>query len=370
MASQFSIFSNKSEQSINYNGANSQGRNKTFTLSNSDQLLASNGIYPFTNQNWYNRINRFSWVDVYDNDDILREYLFFTKPNLYIYGDGGSQISYSNAWSDSLQDTLKTIPYFVHEADRHKDALCQLQYNVTDRVKQCKTPFMYLLTNAVQSKLDLPTITPTDSDSTENEMGISLKYRGHSLKSDAGHDFSLTFLDTADLEVYTLVKAYDEYIRLLKVGDISYRDSDVINHIIPEMFSIYKFLIRSDGETIAYWAKLTGCYFADVPRSDMSDPNNEGGFKFAVNFHASFVEDMNPLILSEFYSLTKDLAGQTSINKEPSGIAPTYNMDLGRVDNRWCSTPCIVRYNDARAKRHSGSEETKRYNDYRLRFTL
>ena len=47
-----------------------------------------------------------------------------------------------------------------------------------------------------------------------NLYGTSIAYRGHSYKSDVGFDFSLSFEDTPQLEVYTLAKTYDEYHRL------------------------------------------------------------------------------------------------------------------------------------------------------------
>jgi hypothetical protein len=365
MGKQMNVFNGNDNQTYTFDanptgGVTSGG--KTVTFKNAKKILASHGIYSKAEQDWYGKINRFGWIDVFDHDDISREYLFFTKPNLHIYNDNGTTLSYSQATSGNLQSGLQNIPYFVNEADRHKDALCQLQYNVTDRSNK-RIPFMYILTNAVISKLDLPSITPTDSDSTENPMGISLKYRGHSIKSDSGYDFSLTVVDTADLEIYTMVKAYDEYIRLLKVGDIVARDSDVVNHIIPEMFSIYKFLVKSDGETIAYWAKLTGCYFADVPRSDMGDPKNEGGFKYALNFHASFVEDMNPLIISEFKAITDTFSGG-------GAFVNTFDASINAVDNSWVTFPRIeIARGDSRAVRHSGSRDTSKYFDYRLRFS-
>ena len=364
MGKQFNVFNGEASQQYTFDTADNKGNvtaSKTVTMNNAKKVLAAHGIYSRADQNWYGTINRFGWIDVYDNDDISREYLFFTKPNLHIFDDGGSVMDYAAANAGSLQSGLKNIPYFVNEAARHKDALCQLQYNVRDSSNK-KIPFMYLLTNSVISKLDLPTITPTDSDSTENHLGVSLKYRGHSIKSDSGYDFSLTFVDTADLEIYTLAKAYDEYMRLLKVGDIAQRESDVINHIVPEMFSIYKFLIRSDGETIAYWAKMTGCYFADVPRSDMSDPKNEGGFKFALNFHATFVEDMNPMIISEFKSITDSYTSGSFID--------TYDTSIAALNNTWARYPRIeVVKGDKRALRHSGSIDVSQYSDFRLRFS-
>ena len=144
--------------------------------------------------------------------------MFFTKPDLNIFGayDDNGSIPYNS----SLNDALKTIPFFTEINYRNKDALRQLQYSIKDS-NETVNPFMYSLSNSVTSKLDLPSISAESRESTPNIMGTSIQYRGHSYKSDNGYDFSLSFKDTAYLDIYATVKAYDEYMRLLKMGEVS-----------------------------------------------------------------------------------------------------------------------------------------------------
>lgn len=319
---------------------------KTFSIRHAKDIMASNLFFDRNSANWYDKYNRFGWIDPFDTDQISKEFLFFTKPDLYLYDSS----SHSGA---KLISSLQTIPFFKEADARHRNALMQLQSSVHDGLNRYN-PFMYLLSNSVKSKLDLPSISADSQESTSNIMGTSIQYRSHSMKSDNGYDFTLSFMDSASLELYTLVKAYDEYMRLLKTGEVEPKETYVINRIIPEQFSIYKFLIGSDGETIMYYAKLTGCYFADVPRSDFGDPGNDG-FKYSISFHAQFVEDNNPLILREFNRISP------ASNK--SKLSSTYNYTIGAVDNSWVSFPYITTVSDDRATRRG-----VKY-DHRIRWT-
>ena len=302
-------------------------------------VYANNLIFPITKQNWYNKINRYGWIDPYNHDKVVREFLFFTKPDLSLYGtytsDGG--VNGGRYGMVGLRSDMSN-PIIVETSKRMPYVLTQLQSSVTDPDGKVN-PFMYILTNAVKSKLDLPAISTDSQESTSNIMGTSIHYRGHSYKSDNGYDFSLSFTDTAYLEIYHMVKCYDEYIRMIKIGTIAPYKKYILDRVIPEQFSIYKFLVGSDGETILYYAKLTGCYFTDVPRSDMADPGDE--IKFSLSFHAQFVEDMNPQILKEFSILTNYAKSRSSAKNLK--YLDVYNTDMGIVDNKWATYPTIIK---------------------------
>lgn len=337
----------------NYLTYHRPGNTTNFEFKNLEKTLAANKIFPKDQIQLYNKFNRFGYIPIYSHEQVCREYLFFTKPDLNIFGDVTSG-SYDNC---QLTSALSTIPFFREAFVRNKNSLCQLQYSIKDSDGN-QNPFMYLLSNTVTSKLDLPGISAESRESTSNVMGTSIQYRGHSLKSDNGYDFSLSFTDTAYLELYTLLKAYDEYMRMLKTGanGVQPMQKYIVNRILSEQFSIYKFLVGEDGETILYYAKLTGCYFTDVPRGDMSDPGPDG-FKYSVGFHAQFVEDLNPTILSEFNKLWP-ISG-TNIS---TGYADVYDYENNVVNNTWGIIPKIIVAEDIRAKRRGTNA------DYRLKW--
>lgn len=327
---------------------------KTINFDYMKEVLAANQLFSKNDIQRYNKFSRYGYADPYNIDQVSREFLFFTKPDLNLFsssdGNGGP-----TGYDSDLIPYLQTIPFFSEANKRYKDAIRQLQYSVRDS-NGVLNPFMYLLSNTVTSKLDLPSITSDSREVTSNLLGVTMQYRGHSFKSDAGYDFSLSFTDTAKLEVYTMVKIYDEYIRLLKLGEIAPIHKYITNRIASEQFSIYKFLIGADGETILFYSKLTGCYFTDVPRSDLADPGNDG-FKFSLSFHAQFVEDNNPMILEEF--------NRISPGGKKTDYIDAYNYDAKAVSNDWVRWPKIITVNKVSDKQ---VERRGTDHDYRMKW--
>jgi len=334
-------------------------------IKNIKKVLHSQGFFSRNEIEWYDKINRYGYVDLFNTDRIIREYLFFTKPDLNLIG-GDSEYGPFNP-SDGLNSNIKIASPFINTAyARNNKAVVQLQNSVrTSNGGKC--PFMYLLSNSVTSKLDLPGISDDSTETTSNLYGTSLSYRGHSYKSDVGFDFSLSFEDTPQLEVYTLAKTYDEYHRLVKLGECSPKRRYITNHILDDQFSIYKFMIGEDGETLLYWAKLTGVYIKDVPRDSFSDPSD---FKFSLSFHAQFVEDMSPMIIQEFNSVVamySDIGVDRALHPEKYQFLPVYEMSSSPegyygLNNEWANYPVICKFSDNRTNRR----EVKF--DYRLKW--
>lgn len=301
---------------------------KKFSIDNAESVILNNQFLKRTSADWYSKSYRYGWIDPFDNDRVTREYLFFTKPDLNIRAGTEPE--------DNQEDRIKLYsPIIAEVIERQPQIITQLQQDIPNPDGNIG-PFMYLLSNGVTSKLELPGINSDSHESTSNLMGTSIQYRGHSFKSDNGYDFSLSFMDTAYLEIYALAKVYDEYIRLCKKGIARPKLKYITNHITSDQFSIYKFLIGSDGETILYYAKLTGCYITDVPRSDLADPSDEG-IKFSLSFHANYIEDMNPNILAEF-----NIVANTAKYNALTPTIPVYDSEVG-VNNQWARLPIIKR---------------------------
>lgn len=342
------IWSNTSSNKLTYEKKN--GKLKAFKIKNMEGVMASNLVFSSKNTPWFTKFNRYGNLNPTDTYSANREFLIFTKPDLWIYN--GS--SYKDA---TLRDELKENPKFIDWDSRHKNSLLQLQYSITD-ADGCKNPFMYLLSNGVTSKMDIPSITAENRESTSNIYGTSIQYRGHGIKSNNGYDFTLSFTDTAYLEIYFLIKAYDEYLTLLQTGEngLCPTETQIVNREVPEMFSIYKIIVGDDGETIMYYAKATGVYISDVPRSDFSDAPQDG-FKFSVSFHAEFIDDNDPSILADLNAISP----AQKYDKESSYVN-VYDLDHMRVDNSWVRYPRVIRV-DPRVKKSGAAH------DYRLKWT-
>ena len=339
------------------------------------QLLRSNGIFSRSDidANIYTKFSRFGVINPYNGLNRTREFLFFTRPNLHIMAtveeaaeDKGTNLSVS---SEALYSELGSNLFFQDLVMRHKNLIPQLQSSYNP--DKYKTPFMCLLSNTVSNTLDLPTINGAEIETAANMYGTSIPYRGSSYKSDEDAEFTLEFTDTKYGEVYTLVKAYDEYIRLKADGLISppdvsasgltmsYKDDKGKSlsasqnftrfHKYKELhdrFSIFKIIVDEDMETILYWAKAIGCYFNSVPRDAFSDLREGGPLKFTVDIKAPFIRDKDPIDILGFDSLiSRWYGGKPSIdNNIPIYIDKSDDDGLygGMMNGEWCPIPYIT----------------------------
>ena len=327
----------KYNNSIVKNGASQYtGDVKKGIINSNDfnKILAGNLLFPEHDSSWYTRFNRYGWIYPYGNT-ATREYLFFTKPDLNIFANPNAEYKNLQLINDGYSN-LGSIPLFADGINRFKDSLTQLCSSVTCHDGR-KNPYMCILSNAVTSKLDLPGINSESVESSTNMYGSSIQYRSHSLKSDNGYDFTLGFTDTIFLEIYMVAKFYDEYLRLQKMGTVRPKYEYIVNRVLPEQFSIYKILVSDDGESIVYYAKLTGVYFSDVPRSEFSDPQADG-FKYSLGFHAQFVEDSNPYILNELNMVSGISSFSQAANTECMDV---YNTNLSVMNNEWSGLPFV-----------------------------
>ena len=306
-------------------GYNAPGTNQSISISNDemDKILAANLIFPRRQIEWYTKFNKFGCIDPFNSVTANREYLFFTKPDLNIFAN-------SRDSSGGLISELEDFVLFNDAYKRYRPVLELLESSVnTDR------PFNCLLSNAVTSKLDLPSLQANTDTVTPNIYGTTITYRGTSIKSDNAYDFSLSFTDTIFTEIYMFAKLYDKYINLCKLGYVSPKKTYIENRILPEQFSIYKFIVGDDGETILFACKFIGVCLTDVPRSDFSDPAQDG-FKYSLSFTAQFVEDELPVVVKDF----NIVAGQG--NSAAKGTPqPVYDPFIGAVNNDWASYPYI-----------------------------
>lgn len=339
-------------------------------LSDMNNILWANGIYNRADIQWYKKFNRFGALDPFNAVSGSREYLFFTKPDLHIVTPG----------TMNLNNELKNQPYFNELLERYSDVITQLQ----DSNGRNKGPFMTLLSNSVKNTLELPSISSSTVDTPATIYGTSYNYRGWGFPSDEKVEFSLEFEDSKFLEVYNLVKAYEEYERLKHIGmvtppNINNDPSDgngnscsyyIKNKILHDQFSIYKFIVEDDGETIIYYAKLWGVFFKNVPRDAFSDMKTEGGLRYAIDFEAAFIDDMNPTILSDFNELIYSYHPNV---KDSTKDLPIYNSNTRMIDGRWATTPIIVkektRNDNNVAKANWGGPSTMKHT-YKLKWRI
>lgn len=305
-------------------------------------VMQANNIYNRSDIQWYSKFNRFGCLDPYNALTTTREYLFFTKPDLHLCEPG----------TNTLNPELSSIPYFQDLQKRYPNVIDQLQLSISSKKTSGHNVFMPLLSNAVKNTLDLPAINSEVMDSATNIYGSTINYRADGYKEDENVSFTLEFEDSKYLEIYQLLKCYEEYERLKRQGLVTppnvghaavsknsglaytkYHDKRELH----DQFGIYKFIVGDDYETIIYWAYIYGVYFKNVPRDSFSDMKTDGGLRYTVDFGGWLVDDMNPQILTNFNYIIKNNM------KVSSKTLPIYNSKIDAVDGRWASCPLVYR---------------------------
>ena len=154
-----------------------------------------------------------------------------------------------------------------------------------------------------------------------------MSYRNSSYRSDEYNDFSIEFSDTKYLDCYLWFKTYDVYERKKAEGRITPTKQEyTLNKIISDQITIFKFIVGEDGETLIHWSCFWGCYPKSVPRDTFSELPADGQLKFTINWHCSFQDDMDPLIIRHFNKLSDIMLSGTGAQ-----IAPVYDEEIHAV---------------------------------------
>ena len=282
------------------------------------KIMHANKIFKQSDMKIYDGFNRYGFLDPYNVLGGTREYIFITKPDLHLFTEG----------TDTLNPQLADYPFFKEARSMYKNVMLQLQKSAAGS----HGPFINLISNMVTDTVELQQINADVVTTSSNYQGVKLEYRWDSYMSDNSTDFALDLKDTKYLEVYMLLKIYDEYERLKSEGLISPPNSTyTINRILHDQMAVYKIIVGEDGESIIFYAKGWGVFFKDVPRGIFNNLN-DGQIKYTTTLNMSMVKDMDPMIIDDFNALVASYTGDT---------LPVYNQYGGHINNEWASMPYI-----------------------------
>lgn len=289
-------------------------------LSFNDNILENSlnnaGFFKNLRQNIFNKFNMFGFYDTEDRLGKTFEYVFFTKPDLFVDCS-------SLANCIEFQSARQTNPEVINE-------LCLSRGSYR--------PFSALLYNYRKSNLELPDLEAGEMETGTNMWGQNTFYRRSSTSSNKDFNFTLQFNDNKYLDVYTYFKLYDKYEEWKAYGNIDLTENSrylnyIWNKILHNQTAIYKFIVGEDGSEIIYYAKLYGVYPKNVPSSVFGDLSEEGNLSFSINFKANFMEDMNPLIIKDFNTLSSYYPS--------SDFHKLYDENEGLVSNKFADPPFI-----------------------------
>jgi hypothetical protein len=302
--------------------------------------LHGSNFYDKSEIDLYNNIYRFGLYNPYGTVTNLREYLFFTKPDLNIFkrdDQTGSFTTTSNGkmYSNTLSPGLINLPFWKDLRDERLNTIRMLQNSYAPG-------WNMLLQNSVMNNLEIPGLEGTVIDSPVNNYGVGFQYRGTSEASDDSLEFALEFKDTKWLDIYYFFKAYEEYETLKHHGVVAPWQGYIVNRILHDQFAIYKFMVGEDMETIIYWCKLYGVMPMNLPREVFSTADLSNGLSYTINFKAAFFEDMRKDTLMDFNNLSKSFVG----NPDKYYQYETYNSDVGMGDYRPAKYAFVEKYSN------------------------
>lgn len=349
----YSLEKDKLMYGFNYNGTTGlyqhsvnktmkyKGTVKAGELSNKAKRAVKDDGLPLSNAadfrtKAFTKFSKFGYLDPYGRmPGFTKEVLFFTKPDLHIVNENNK---------DKLISGLADAPFFMDLLDKYPNVIKELEYNYPGT----KSPFMHILHNRVRDTLDLPDISSNDIDISANMYGNDYSYRGSSEPSDDQFTFNLEFEDNKYLDVYMLFRAYEEYERYKKLGLVAPLHRYISRKVLHDQISIYKFTLSDDYTTILHYAKLWGCYPTGLPRSVFGSTDfSSSGLTLSIPWKCAFVEDMNPLIITDFNEAMSDYADADKIDLV---------LDNGRINKTdWADGAYIVE------RRVLPSDENSRY---------
>jgi hypothetical protein len=270
----------------------------------------------------FESFSKFGYLDPYNRMPNTKEVLFFTRPDLHIV----------NTDTNKLVSNLSGVPFFVDLKLKYPEVLHDLQ--VSWKRKNNNNPFIVSLHNRVKDTMELPDINSTDIDIPSNTFGNDYEYRGSSEASDDKHSFSLEFEDTKHLDIYMFFRAYEEYERLKRLGRVYPTEDYIFRKELHDQIAIYKFVLLDDFSTICHYSKAVGCFPTGVPRSVFNSNDFQStGLSLSINWKCAFIEDMNPLILSDF---------NVNMKQYKKGTAMPLTGSDGRINRNWAHGARVV----------------------------
>ena len=339
------------------NGYISLGNNQSHYESyDINRTLRANKLY--TSNDINKRFDKFFRIGYLDKVNVIsgsKEYIFFTRPNLYLFDSRKINSKIPKAGNVDIR-------YLHPSIQKNSPKLCALfnesphLFYQLSRQHYSGNNFIPFLTNTVSSNLDLPTIEAVYSEMGKTTNGAMRSVRHSSYQSNNEFTFSLEFTDNKYLEVYKLATIYDEYMNIKASGllDIFYDSqnptnplegegydyqmmSDLLNNIDSSLFTIYRIIVSDDGETILNLAKLWGVSISGVPRDSITNLGNDSKITIPLEFKAEHVEDNNPLIITDFNAVS----AYYTIGGPHKPYAKLYDTHLGMVSGELVGSPFI-----------------------------
>lgn len=246
-------------------------------------------------------------------------HVFFTRPDINVLKSDGTLTALAN--SDDL---------FHYIWDNNKDIIKSLTQFYSN-----KHQFNTFIHNYAKSfEVSDEFIKPTEHG--ETLTGNKLQYGKNDIESRSAGDFSITYTDDANLNVYKMHKIWVDYISKVFRGHFYPRKEYMMKKTLDYACAAYYILCGPDGETILFWSKYFGVFPTNVPSSTLSWSKGSvlSNPEMNINYSYSFKEDFDPVALAEFNELS-------AISAKSSKARANYDKDHGSMGSTRTGAPYI-----------------------------
>lgn len=269
----------------------------------------------------YNHFNRFKIE--YPGHILAKtfHYVFFTRPELYIYTKDGKKLRTRAEYDPFLYQMSKTHPRALKSLTKHFSK---------------KHKFHPFLSNAAKS-FEIPDETLKNLEHGETLVGNKINYGKSNIEAHVAGTFSVQYEEDVEYNIYMIHKIWVEYISKVYRGDLDVDSNLLFQKILDYAASVYYFVCGPDGETILFWSKYYGVFPLSVPTSASSwtKGSTPRPLDLSINYGYSMKEDVMPATLFEF----------NDMSNEDFKYYPMYNEKEYRMNRSISGSPYIESVN-------------------------
>ena len=198
-------------------------------------------------------------------DSVLQKsfaHVFFVRPQCNVKMSA-SQNKMDEASNDN--SSFANNPNYMYAASNAPQIVHELSYDCMNQ----SSDFSFILSNAAISFSLNDEYINTDTYGT-GYTGYKVSYGKHGVESRTAGDFTVSFQDDRNMDVYHMIKLWCDYIDGCYTGTYHPKADTILNHILDYTGAVYYILTAEDGETILFWSKYYGVYPSTIPSNQYS----------------------------------------------------------------------------------------------------
>lgn len=223
-------------------------------------------------------INRYGLPDYYQNYDGVRGFIFFTRPDLNIFGSDGNV----------LPKVLANCPHIAYLAGTSWGI--NILKSLTDKANDiCRCGnILPILSNSVRG------YTPQDERVEINEYGTTwhgsrMVYAEETIKTRSAVQVSFPAKDDKDQTLYHTLAVIQEYIEKVKLGLIVPKEKYSIGGVLDYTMTATFILTDLTATNIVFWEQLSTGIVLNVPKQPFTwQVGQAGSSEVVVEFAFAF----------------------------------------------------------------------------------